>query len=397
MIDETTGHGELPIDVVTEEPLADPFYNPLRVNPLDLTGRSSVDQPIEDDIDVAAADDEQVEAAEDSAVHTQEKRVDSKVADILARRAQTDRDRAVRIAPHERKAKELTLVTRQTQIKEFALAALFFTCASIAVLAVAFIFGFVAWKALPIFSEVGFKEFLTGTQWSGTDGKFGIVPFIVGSLVVTAGALAIGAPLAVMSAVFLSELATPKMRNFVRPAIELLQGIPSVVYGFFGVVVFAPIIAKIFGGVGFGPLTAWIILAIMIVPTIATLTEDALNSIPMGIREASFAMGANQWQTIYKVVLPAAKHGIIDAVILGMGRAIGETMAVIMVIGNAPQLFAGITQPLATLTSQIVLDMGYASGTQRTALFGMAAILFLISMSLVLAVRLSSMFGKEMR
>jgi phosphate transport system permease protein len=291
---------------------------------------------------------------------------------------------------------KLQLVTRETQVKEFALQALFFACAIVAVLGVALIFAFVAWKALPIFSEVGIMEFLTGTTWSSTLGEYGIVPFIVGSFVVTIGALVIGAPLAVMTAVFLSELASPRIRGLVRPAVELLAGIPSVVYGFFGVIVVAPIVANLFGGVGFGPLTAWIILAIMIVPTIATLTEDALGAIPMGIREASFAMGANQWQTIYKVVLPAAKLGIIDAIILGMGRAIGETMAVLMVVGNAPQLFAGVTQPIATLTSQIVLDMGYATGTQRTALFGMAAVLFLISMSLVLTVRLLSRFGLEM-
>ena len=127
----------------------------------------------------------------------------------------------------------------------------------------------------------------------------------------------------------------------------------------------------------------------MIVPTIAALSEDALNSIPMGIREASFAMGATQWQTIYKVVVPAAKIGIIDAIILGMGRAIGETMAVLMLVGNAPQFFAGIGEPISTLTSQIVMDMGYSTGAHRTALFGMAAILFLISMALVLSVRLS--------
>ncbi|MCL2491922.1 MAG: phosphate ABC transporter permease subunit PstC [Coriobacteriia bacterium] len=291
---------------------------------------------------------------------------------------------------------KLQLVTRQTQIKEFTLMSIFFACAIVAVLGVTLIFAFVAYKAFPIFTEVGIGNFLTGTEWSGTEGLFGIVPFIVGSFVVTIGALVIGAPLAVMTAVFMSELASPKIRSFVRPAVELLAGIPSVVYGFFGVVVVAPFIARLFGGVGFGPLTAWIILAIMIVPTIATLTEDALGAIPMGIREASFAMGANQWQTIYKVVLPAAKLGIIDAIILGMGRAIGETMAVLMVVGNAPQLFAGITAPISTLTSQIVLDMGYATGTQRTALFGMAAILFLISMSLVLFVRLLSRFGQEM-
>jgi len=381
VIDENPDLPDLPIDVITEEPLGNPV-----INPLDLT---SIDRPIGIDVDEISP---VIDGAKD-------KPVDSKVADILARRAEAERDKPVDAIKNasERKAKQLQLVTRETQVKEFALAALFFACAIVAVLAVAFIFAFVAWRALPIFTEVGFMDFITGTQWSATEGRFGIVPFIMGSFVVTLGSLAIGAPLAVMTAVFLSELATPRMRSLVRPAVELLEGIPSVVYGFFGVVVFAPIIARLFGGVGFGPLTAWTILAIMIVPTIATLTEDALNSIPMGIREASFAMGANQWQTIYKVVLPAAKHGIIDAVILGMGRAIGETMAVIMVIGNAPQLFAGITQPMATLTSQIVLDMGYATGTQRTALFGMAAILFLISMSLVLTVRLLSRFGKEMR
>lgn len=287
----------------------------------------------------------------------------------------------------------LQLVSRSTQLKEAGLALLFFLCAFIAVLAVGAIFAFVVFKSLPIFSEVGIKEFLTGTTWSVSDEKFGIVPFIEGSFIVTLGALIIGAPLAVLTAVFLSEIASPRMRSIVRPAVELLAGIPSVVYGFFGIVIVTPLLASVFGGVGFGPLAAWIILAIMIVPTIATLSEDALNSIPMGIREASFAMGATQWQTIYKVVLPAAKIGIIDAIILGMGRAIGETMAVLMVVGNAPQLFKGITSPISTLTSQIVLDMGYSSGTHRTALFGMAAILFLISMALVGAVRLLSRFG----
>lgn len=291
--------------------------------------------------------------------------------------------------------KELQLVSRSTQLKEQALATLFFICAFIAVLAVGLIFAFVAIKAVPIFSEVGIKEFLTGVEWSSRNDQFGVVPFVLGSFVVTLGALVLGAPLAVLTAVFMSEVASPRFRNLVRPAIELLAGIPSVVYGFFGVLVIIPIVSRFFGGVGFGPLAAWIILAIMIVPTIATLTEDALNSIPMGIREASFAMGATQWQTIYKVVLPAAKVGIIDAIILGMGRAIGETMAVLMVVGNAPQLFAGITAPISTLTSQIVLDMSYSTGTHRTALFGMAAILFIISMALVLTVRLLAKLEKD--
>jgi phosphate transport system permease protein len=274
---------------------------------------------------------------------------------------------------------ELTLVSRETQVKEWLLAALFFSCAFVAVLGVALIFAFVGWKAWPILGEVGFGDFLFGTVWAPSDGSFGILALIQGSFVVTLGALALGTPLAVGTAVFLSEIATPRIRSFVRPAVELLAGIPSVVYGFFGVVLLRPLIGELTGSVGFGPLTAWIVLAIMIVPTIAALSEDALRSIPMGIREASYAMGATQWQTIYKVVVPAAKIGIIDAIILGMGRAIGETMAVLMLV-----------EPVSTLTSQIVMDMGYSTGTHRTALFGMAAILFVISMALVLMVRLLS-------
>lgn len=284
----------------------------------------------------------------------------------------------------------LQLVSRETQFKEWLLAALFFLCAFVAVLAVALIFAFVGWKAAPILTDVGLGAFLGGRTWAPTDGEFGILTLIQGSFLVTIGALALGTPLAVGTAVFLSEIASPRVRSIVRPAVELLAGIPSVVYGFFGVVMLRPVIADLTGGLGFGPLTAWIILAIMIVPTIAALSEDALNSIPMGIREASYAMGATQWQTIYKIVVPAAKIGIIDAIILGMGRAIGETMAVLMLVGNAPQFFNGIGEPISTLTSQIVMDMSYSTGTHRTALFGMAAILFLISMGLVLAVRLIS-------
>jgi len=287
-------------------------------------------------------------------------------------------------------AGQLRLVSRETQVREWLLAALFFLCAFVAVLAVALIFAFVGWKAWPILTEVGLVPFLTGTEWAPTDGQFGIMTLIQGSIVVTVGALALGTPLAVGTAVFLSEIASPRMRSLVRPAVELLAGIPSVVYGFFGVVMLRPIVGELTGGIGLGPLTTWIILAIMIVPTIAALSEDALQSIPMGIREASYAMGATQWQTIYKVVVPAAKIGIVDAIILGMGRAVGETMAVLMLIGGAPRFFAGVGEPMATLTSQIVMDMGYSTGTHRTALFGMAAILFLISMVLVMSVRLLS-------
>jgi phosphate transport system permease protein len=293
------------------------------------------------------------------------------------------------------RGRKLQLVSRRTIVKEAALATVFFLCAFVAVLGVALIFLFVGWQAWPILKEVGLGAFVSGGVWAPTDEQFGILPLIAGSFIVTLGALALGTPLAVGAAIFLSEIASPKVRAVVRPAVELLAGIPSVVYGFFGIVMLRPLVANFSGGLGFGAVTAWIILAIMIVPTIAALSEDALNSIAPGIREASYAMGATTWQTIYKVLLPAAKIGIIDAIILGMGRAIGETMAVLMVVGNAPVFPKDIFSPLPTLTAQIVMDMGYSSGTHRTALFGMAAILFIFSMGLVAAVRLISRFGEK--
>ena len=289
----------------------------------------------------------------------------------------------------------LKLVSRATYIKEAALKNLFLLCALLAVAGVALIFAFVGYRGWPVFTGVGVNEFLFGMEWLPSEELFGILPLFVGSIVVTIGALLLGTPLAVGAAVFLSEIAPPKVRAVVRPAIELLAGVPSVVYGFFGLLILRPIVADLTGGLGFGPLTAWIILAIMIVPTIATLTEDALHSIPSGVREASYAMGATTWQTISRVLLPAAKIGIVDAIILGMGRAIGETMAVLMVVGNAPGFFRGMGAPLSTLTSQIVMDMPYASGMHRTALFGMAIMLFLVSMGLVLTVRLLSRFREE--
>ncbi len=290
----------------------------------------------------------------------------------------------------QHQAGTLQLVSRSTYVKENLLKAVFFMCAFVFVLAVALIFIFVGWKALPIFTEYGFGKFVTGTVWSSSTGQFGILPLIVGSFIVTLGALALGTPLAVGTAVFLSDVASPKVRAFVRPAVELLAGVPSVVYGFFGIILLRAIVAEFSGTLGFGAFTAWIVLAIMIVPTIAVLSEDALRSIPEGIREASYAMGATQWQTIYKVVVPAAKIGIIDAIILGMGRAIGETMAVLMVVGNAPVFPSSIFAPLSTMTTQIVMDMPYAVGLHRTALFAMAAMLFIFSMFLVATVRLLS-------
>lgn len=297
-------------------------------------------------------------------------------------------------APRPPAGQVLSTISRATYIKEAALQNLFLVCACVAVAGVALIFLFVGLRGWPIFAKVGIFEFLGGATWFPTKGSFGILTLIVNSLLAMTGALVLGAPLAVGTAVFLSEVASPRLRELVRPAVELLAGIPSVVYGFFGLVLLRPIIAQMFGGLGFGLFTVWVILAVMIVPTIATLTEDALRSVPEGIREASYAMGATRWQTISRVLLPAAKIGIIDAIILGMGRAIGETMAVVMVAGNARVIPDGIFKPFLSLTTVIVMDMPYASGDHRTALFGVAIVLFIISMMFVAAIRVISRFGK---
>ena len=298
-------------------------------------------------------------------------------------------------APSQQPA-NLKQVTRATRMKEAALKNLFLACACVAVLAVILIFIFTFWKAIPVITQIGLGDFF-GLNWAPTEGHYGILALLAGSGIVTVGSLALGVPLAVGCAVFLTEIAGKKLASVVSTAVDLLAGVPSVVYGFFGLVILRPIVAKLTGGLGFGALTVWLVLAIMIVPTITTLTMDALRSIPMGIREASFAMGATRWQTIYKVVLPAAKMGIVNAVVLGMGRAIGETMAVLMVVGNAPVIPAGIASPLSTLTSQVALDMGYSSGLHRSALFGMGCVLFIISAALVGIVRKMSSMREDGR
>ena len=300
---------------------------------------------------------------------------------------------AAQQAPSQARKRDLALVSRSTYMKEKGLQHLFFACAFLAVVTVALIFAFTMMQAAPVFTDIGLANFFSLT-WAPTEGRYGILSLLAGSGLVTAGALVLGVPLGVGTAVYLTEIATDRVRELISPAVDLLAGIPSIIYGFFGMVIIRPIVAELTGGMGFGALTAWFVLAIMIVPTITTLTIDALNSIPMGIREASYAMGATKWQTIYKVVLPAARFGIVDAVVLGMGRAIGETMAVLMVVGNAPVIPDSISSPVSTLTSQIALDMSYSSGLHRTALFGMGVVLFIISAALVGIVRVLSKMRK---
>jgi phosphate ABC transporter permease protein PstC len=242
------------------------------------------------------------------------------------------------------------------------------------------IFSFILIEGLPLFFKVGFKNIIFGFKWAPTKGHFGIFPMIVSSFLVTVGALIIGAPLGLGCATYLSEYAGKKGKLLLKPALELLAGIPSVVYGFLGVVYIVPLIRNHLGGSGFSLLATSLVLSIMILPTIISISYDSLTSVPQAYREGSLAMGATTWQTIYRVVIPSAKSGILASFILGMGRAIGETMAVIMVAGNALKIPISLLDPLRTLTSNIALELAYATGDHRRGLFSAGVVLLVIIM-----------------
>lgn len=267
---------------------------------------------------------------------------------------------------------------------------LLFISASISIVAIVLIAVFVFLEGYPIIHKVGLFKFILGEEWRPLSNIFGIFPMIVGSIAVTAGALLIGVPLSLATAIFLTEFAPKRAEKLVRPAIELLAGIPSVIYGLFGMTTIVPIIRNIEKTyfslwldpqlqAGYSILAASIILAIMISPTIINISEDAIRAIPIEFKEGSLALGATHWQTVSKVVIPAAKSGIFAGIILGMGRAIGETMAVIMVAGNTVALPTSIFSPIRTLTSNIAVEIGYASeGPHTQALFGTGIVLFVI-------------------
>ena len=253
-----------------------------------------------------------------------------------------------------------------------------------AISGLALIAAFIFKEGLPIFFKVGVGNFLLSSNWYPLDKppEFGIFPMIVGSLAVTAGALVIGVVFGLGCAVLLTQFCPPQLVAVIKPAIEILAGIPSVVYGFIGVVILVPFIRETFGGPGLSVLAASIVLGVRVLPTITSISVDALRAVPRAYREGSLALGATQWQTTHMVVLKAARSGIVAAVILGMGRAIGETMAVIMVAGNTLDVPHGILDPVRTLTSNIALEMGYATGDHRQALFATGVTLFVIIMVL---------------
>jgi phosphate transport system permease protein len=241
---------------------------------------------------------------------------------------------------------------------------------------------FIFEQGLPLIWKVGPSSFLLGDRWFPSQGSFGIFPMIVGSFWVTLGALIVGVPLGVACAVFLCELTPPSVSMVLRPTIQLLAAIPSVIYGFWGLVILVPLIRNTLGGPGLSVLAGSLVLGIMILPTIISISEDSLRALPRTFKEGALSLGATHWQTIWRVLLPAARSGIVASVILGMGRAIGETMAMIMILGNAVQMPRSILDSTRTLTTNIGIEMGYATGDHRQALFATGVVLFFIVMGL---------------
>lgn len=252
----------------------------------------------------------------------------------------------------------------------------FLLCACISIIAVIIICLFIFANGVPAVGKIGFFDFIFGTHWKPSSGEFGIFPMIVASIYVTGGAIIIGVPIGLLTAVFLAKYCPKRLYKVIKPLINLLASIPSIVYGFFCLVVVVPIIQELTNTSGKGILTASILLGIMILPTIINTSESSIRAVPDMYYEGSLALGATKERSIFKTVIPAAKSGIMSGIILGIGRAIGETMAVVMIAGNTPIMPRGITSSVRTLTSNIVMEMAYSSGLHQKALIATAMVLF---------------------
>ncbi|MDD6208804.1 MAG: phosphate ABC transporter permease subunit PstC [Clostridiales bacterium] len=260
--------------------------------------------------------------------------------------------------------------------KEKIMECVFMFSACISILAVLLICVFLFVNGVPAMKEIGFGKFLTGQMWRPKNDIYGILPMIIGSIYVTGGAILIGVPVGILTAIFLAKFCPKGLYKIIKPAVDLLAGIPSVVYGFFGLVVIVPFVREHFQGNGQSILTASILLGIMILPTIIGVSESAIQAVPQFYYEGALALGATHERSVFLAMLPAAKSGIFAAVVLGVGRAIGETMAVIMVAGNQPRIPDSIYKGVRTLTANIVLEMGYATDLHREALIATGVVLF---------------------
>lgn len=266
----------------------------------------------------------------------------------------------------------------KSHLLEKGMKGLFFLCACVSVFAVAVICIFMFAKGCPAIAKIGLGDFLLGSDWKPQDSNpsFGIFPMIVGSIYCTAGAIIVGVPIGLMTAVYMARFCPKKLYKWLMPPINLLAGIPSIVYGFFGMVVIVPLIRNVFGGTGNSILTVSIILGIMILPTIVGMSVSALNAVPNSYYEGAVALGATHERAVATVVFPAAKSGIMASIILAIGRAIGETMAVIMIAGNQPRTPGSVLDGVRTLTGNIVIEMSYATGLHYDALIATGVVLF---------------------
>ena len=263
-----------------------------------------------------------------------------------------------------------------SNIKELLMHILFFLTACVSIFAVVLICVFLFANGIPAIGKIGVFKFLLGTKWKPGNDIYGILPMILGSLYVTAGAIIIGVPIGLLTAVFLAKFCPKGLYKILKPATELMAGVPSVEYGFFGLVVLVPLVQNIFGVAGNTMLTASVLLGIMILPTIIGVSESAIRAVPDSYYEGSLALGASHECSVFFATLPAARSGILAGVVLGLGRAIGETMAVVMVAGNKPRMPQGLLDGVRTMTANIVMEMGYATDLHREALIATAVVLF---------------------
>lgn len=262
------------------------------------------------------------------------------------------------------------------RFRENAMKTAFLAAACASIIAVALICFFLFYNGAPAIGEIGFFNFISGREWRPSSGVYGILPMILGSVYVTAGALVLGVPIGVLTAIFMARFCKERLHRVLKPCIDLMAGIPSVVYGLFGLMVIVPLIRRLFGGSGSSILAASIVLGIMILPTVISVSESSIRAVPNSYYEGSLALGATHERSVFKAVLPAARSGVAAGVILGVGRAIGETMAVVMIAGNQAVMPSSIIRGVRTLTTNIVLEMGYAQDLHRDALIATAVVLF---------------------
>lgn len=261
-------------------------------------------------------------------------------------------------------------------VKEKVMEIVFMLCACVSIISVALICIFLFANGIPAMQKIGLFDFVFGKTWKPGNDMYGIFPMIIGSIYITAGAVIIGVPIGILTAVYLARFCPKNLYKIIKPAVELLAGIPSVVYGFFGLCVIVPFVRNYIGGDGNSILTASILLGFMILPTIINVSESSIRAVPEKYYQGALALGATHERSVYRTVVPAAKSGIMAGVVLGIGRAIGETMAVIMVAGNQPRMPKGMLKGIRTMTANIVIEMGYATDLHREALIATGVVLF---------------------